>query len=384
MGLNSGTFLFNEIVSDEKLTGFICRFKDLSKILPSYTELKEKNFPFFKLTTDLTSPLQVIQTSQPVFAAQANFIKGGLLLTVGAHHSACDPTGLDSIIDTWAINTSVVGTPKSFCEYDPISNDRTPLCRGLPANIADFPEYIIQPSPPTDRSHMVPPTFEMPPMISKIFYFSPEHLVDLKTAAKSYLTYDSILAFFWHHMTKARNPTLDANEDEKTSSVCFAIDVRIRTSPPLPPTYFGNATVGGITKRLSVTNLTASKSGLPLAAAAIRSAVNTSKEPSRIPLTIGLLSSRPNPQDFKFASNAFLGPDLTATSWADVGVRDREWGVLGKPEGFRMPYEGVDGTIALLPRLEGGGLEVMAALESKAMERMVENKEFWKFAVDWA
>lgn len=117
------------------------RCRDLTKILPSYAELKENRFPFSKLTTSLISPLEAVQISQPVFAAQANFIEGGLLLTVGAHHSACDPTGLDSILDTWAINTSVVGTPRSFCEYDPASNDRTPLCRGLPADIADFPEY---------------------------------------------------------------------------------------------------------------------------------------------------------------------------------------------------------------------------------------------------
>jgi trichothecene 3-O-acetyltransferase len=59
-------------------------------------------------------------------------------------------------------------------------------------------------------------------------------------------------------------------------------------------------------------------------------------------------------------------------------------GVLGKPEGFRMPYDGADGTIAVLPRLGDGGLEVMAALESGTVERMVRNAEFMKYAKDWA
>ncbi len=75
---------------------------------------------------------------------------------------------------------------------------------------------------------------------------------------------------------------------------------------------------------------------------------------------------------------------MTATSWADIGVRKRPWGILGKPEGFRMPYDPADGTMAVLPRLENGGLEVMAALESGAMERMVNSEEFLKFAEDWA
>lgn len=362
----------------------LCRYKDLSSILPSYTELKEHSFPLSKLTTPLISPLQVLQASQPVLAAQANFIEGGLLLTVGVHHSVCDAIGLDTILETWALNTSAVAGSGSFSEYDPISNDRMPLYQGLPANIADFPEYIILPTPPTDRPQMGPPAFQMPPMSSKIFYFSPNHLAGLKIAAKAYSTNDALCAFFWHHMTVARNPNTNASDNEKTSNIGFAVNIRGRASPPLPPTYFGNASFCAITQRLSVPSLKESESGLAVAATAIRSAVNNSNKPSRVPLTIGLLSSRPNAQDFKFACHGFLGPDMTSTSWADIGVRKRQWGLLGKPEGFRMPYEAADGTMAVLPRLMDGGLEVMAALESRAMERMVKNEEFVRFAEDRA
>ncbi len=240
------------------------------------------------------------------------------------------------------------------------------------------------PTPPTDRPQTRPPAFQMPPMTSKIFHFSPEHLADLKSAAKAFSTNDALCAFFWHHMTVARNPNTDTSDNEKTSNIGFAVNIRNRTSPPLPPTYLGNASFMATTQRLSIPSLTASESGLAVAAAAIRSAVNYSNKPNHVPLTIGLLSSRPNAQDFKFACHGFLGSDLTATSWADIGVRSREWGVLGKPEGFRIPYEAADGTIAVLPRLENGGLEVMAALESGSMERMVQREEFVRFAEDWA
>ncbi|KUJ19672.1 uncharacterized protein LY89DRAFT_457710 [Mollisia scopiformis] len=371
----------NRIQVVEGFGGVELKFKDLTSILPSYTKLKKDNFSFSKFTTSLVSPLQVMQAIQPVMAAQANFIEGGLLLTVGVHHSACDATGLDTILETWALNTTAVSSTRSFSTYDPVSNNRMPLCQGLPANIADFPEYIMMPS---DGQQMGFPAFEMPPMVSKIFYFSSEHLANLKTAAKAYSTNDALCAFFWHHMTAARNPTTDAGDNVKTSNICFAVNIRSRTSPPLPLTYMGNASLAAITPRLLVTSLKDPESGLKLAAAAIRSAVNKTNTPNRIPMTIGLLSSRPNAQDFKFACHGFLGPDLTATSWADIGVRNREWGVLGKPEGFSMPYEAADGAIAVLPRLADGGLEVMAALESEAMERMVKSEGFAKFAVDWA
>lgn len=323
-----------------------------------------------------------MQTYQPVLAAQANFIERGLLLTIGVHHSICDATGLDTILETWAFNTCAAAGSGSFSKYDPVSNDRMPLSRGLPAEVADFPEYVILPTPQTDGPQMGPPAFEMPPMTSKIFYFSPENLVCLKTTAKAYSTNDALCAFFWHHMTLARNPSTNTCDDNKTSSIGFAVNIRGRTSPPLPSTYLGNASFMSITQRLLVTSLKELESGLVVAAAAVRSAVNNSNKPNIVPLTIGLLSSRPNAQDFKFACHGFLGPDLTSTSWADIGARKRPWGVLGKPDGFRIPYEGADGTMAVLPRLEDGGLEVMAALETRAMERMVTNEEFIRFAED--
>jgi hypothetical protein len=288
---------------------------------------------------------------------------------------------LDHILEIWALNTAVTNSGPSS-KYDPISNDRTPLNEGLPGitDIADFPEYVLMPTPPTDQSQMAPPTYQLPPMITKIFYFSPAHHAALKTAAKAYSTNDALCAFFWHHMTLARNPPPSSPTEEKTSAALFAVNIRGRTSPPLPPSYLGNASLGGITQRLSIPSLTHPQTGLTQAAASLRAALNATHKPSRVPLTIGLLSSRPNAQDFKFAAHAYLGNDITMTSWTTLGVRDREWGPLGKPEGFRVPYEGADGTIAIFPVLEDGGLEVLAGLESKAMERLVKNEEFRRFA----
>ncbi|KAH8592850.1 transferase [Bisporella sp. PMI_857] len=357
------------------------RCKDLAGILPSYNELKQNNFTFSKLTTRLVSPLQVIQESQPVMAAQANFIEGGLLLAVGVHHSVCDGSGLDHILETWAHNTGVINHSGSFSNYDPMLNDRTPLNNGLPVNdIADFPEYVLMPTPPADKTQMAPPTFQLPPMTAKIFYFSPEHLAGLKTAANAYSTNDALCGFFWHHMTLARNPSNDPTETDKTSAALFAVNIRGRTSPPLPLTYLGNASLGGITQRLSITSLKDAQTGLSQASTALRSGLKAIHRPSRVPLTIGLLSSRPNAQDFKFAARGFLGPDITMTSWADMGVRRREWGPLGKPEGFRIPYEAADGMVVIFPKLENGGLEVMAGLESESMERLLKNPRFQQFA----
>ncbi|KAL2067745.1 hypothetical protein VTL71DRAFT_15841 [Oculimacula yallundae] len=357
-------------------------YKDLSSKLPSYAELKKDNFTLSKLATPFVSPLQVIQQAQPVFAAQATFISGGLLLTIGVHHAVCDAAGQDFILETWALNATALSNSRSFTTYDPISNDRTPLIACIPNNnISEFPEYVLAPTPPSDQTSMAPPAgFVMPPMTSTLFTFSPSTLEALKASAKAYSTHDAILGFFWHHMSIARNPSPTSISETDTSAALFAVNIRGRTSPPLPQTYLGNASFGSLTPRLSLSALTNPTTGLSLAATSIRSASKAIHAPCRVPRTIGLLSSRANAQDFKFAARGFLGPDITASSWADLRVREREWGSLGRPEGFRMPYEGADGNVIILPRLEGGGLEVVCGLEDGAMERMVGSEDFRRFA----
>jgi hypothetical protein len=304
------------------------------------------------------------------------------------HHSVCDAVGLDHILDTWASNTGIEGDIGASRNHDPISNDRTPLSRELlDTNIGDFPEYVLMPTTQAS-SQLAAPTYQLPPMESKTFYFSPKKLMDLKTEARAISTNDALCAFFWHHMTLARatsslspfNSTDDKNAH--VSATLFAVNIRGRTSPPLPQPYLGNACLGSLTKRLTVASLTHPETGLRQAAAALRSALNATLEPSRVSRTIVLLSSRQNPQDFQFAVRAFLGPDITMTSWADLKIRDRDWGSLGSPEGFKIPYEGADGNITIFPRLHDGGLEVMVYLESEGMANMVKNQTFLKFAED--
>ena len=113
---------------------------------------------------------------------------------------------------------------------------------------------------------------------------------------------------------------------------------------------------------------------------ALRSAVNGLNTPDRVALTIGLIASRPNPTDHKFAYNGFLGPDLSSTTWADLDVYDTVWGSLGTPDAFRIPGEGADGAMMVLPRVRGGGLEVVVALESRAMACLLADEEFLSWA----
>ena len=388
------------IISIYQLIFTSSRYNDLTGVLPSYADLKKEHFPLSKLTTEQLSPLGVMpEPPQPVMAAQANFIEGGLLFTIGVHHSACDASAVGTILDTWAHNTAATNSsePVSFSKYDPPSNDRGPLMVGAAgAKLADFPEYILQPAPPgaaadVNMERIAQTAFSLPSMKTHIFYFSPASLLALKAAAEAYSTNDALTAFLWQHMTLARNPRTQSSgpivsgaDGEKTSAILCAGNIRTRTSPPLPHSYLGNASMATITERHSISTLI-SPPGLKIASSAVRKSLRRLADtPNRIPLTIGLLDARPDPTELKFAYHGFLGPDISSTSWADIGVYESFWGPLGTLESFRIPGEGADGAIAVFPRLKQGGLEVMVALEAEAMQRLIEDPEFVGKAELWA
>jgi len=172
-------------------------------------------------------------------------------------------------------------------------------------------------------------------MTTRIFYFSPSSLSSLKIVASAHSCNDALHAVLWRHITLARNPCQNAlvsatysSTSPQTTPLLYAVNVRLRFSPPLPLTYLGNASMTGITERLSISTLTSLLS-LTAAATTIRASINAFNTPNRVLLTLGLIASRPDPTDYKFAYNRFLGPDQSTTTWADFGVYEMEWGSLG-------------------------------------------------------
>ncbi|KAG5747360.1 hypothetical protein H9Q70_009953 [Fusarium xylarioides] len=368
--------------------GFMFPYKDLTDTLPSYAELRDRNFPLAEFTTAQVGPIDIMPQgpNQPVFAAQTNFLEGGLLLTVGVHHSACDASALDAILSTWSHNTAVAsGGPGSFSTFDVPSNDRSPLMEGDLGNadITVFSGYALMPTPHSTEGDLSSMSgFQMPPLASHLFHFSPESLVKLKEEAGAFSSHDALCAFIWQRMTLARMHSgvfSDPPGENSTSRFCFAVNIRNRMSPPIPPSYLGNASMGCVTEKISVASII-SDNGLKQASAMIRRSLNDFSSPGRVTSTIGLLRSRPDPTDFKLSFNGFLGPDVVESSWADLGVYGHKWGdAIGTLDAVRVPGEGSDGTMMILPRLKDGGLDVVVGLSTAAMEKLLKDEEFASF-----
>uniref|UniRef100_A0A0B7KIU0 Trichothecene 3-O-acetyltransferase-like N-terminal domain-containing protein n=1 Tax=Bionectria ochroleuca TaxID=29856 RepID=A0A0B7KIU0_BIOOC len=79
----------NRIQIVESISGLSFCYRDLTDVLPPYEDLKTNGFPLSRLSTDELGPIGVMaEPPQPVMKAQANFVKGGLLLSVGIHHAS--------------------------------------------------------------------------------------------------------------------------------------------------------------------------------------------------------------------------------------------------------------------------------------------------------
>ncbi|KIM97135.1 hypothetical protein OIDMADRAFT_130426 [Oidiodendron maius Zn] len=381
----------------DSLSGVNFPYNDLSELLPSYAALHAEHFPLSRLKTTPFLPIGLLPETPhpPVMAAQANFIEGGLLLAIGIHHSVSDASAVGAILNIWAQNTAVAwgSTELNFSRFEPQCKDRSPLMLGTSgAKMVDFPEYYLQATAITtvadgnsDRRTSTP--LKLPPMTARIFHFSPSTLAALKAEAAAYSTNDALTAFLWRHMTLARNPVSQskpaAHKIGETSTVLYAANIRRRTSPPLPQNFLGNAFIAVKTDGLDISTLMSS-SGLKIATSTIRKSLRRLTDvPNHISLTIGLMEQF-GPTELKYAYNGFLGPDIMATSWADVGVYNNVWGDLGKAECFRIPGEGSDGNMAVFPRLKNGGLEVWVALKTEVMERLVGDRDFLAKAELWA
>ncbi|TGJ79002.1 hypothetical protein E0Z10_g9760 [Xylaria hypoxylon] len=99
-------------------------YEDLSKILPSFAELRAAGFPPSAVKDSLVmrdDPFP--QLPADIFIAQANFVTGGCLLAVEFNHGCLDATGAFVALKAWAENCRYVqGDRSATCDwFDPES-----------------------------------------------------------------------------------------------------------------------------------------------------------------------------------------------------------------------------------------------------------------------
>lgn len=343
----------------------------------------------------------------PVFAAQANFIPGGLILSVYAHHSVLDGTGILRLYQIWSEHVSsrsrgkeksesLLSSPLSATSMQNIDMERRALdALASPSSSIRCPE-VRYPGTLTNAPTLRNIPYKLTP---KILIFPASTISDLSTSLSSISnvrisTFTALAALLWGHITSARSSSLAENGIRETT-LGIAVDHRRNLGPPFTQSYLGNCTTGMITSLPTCTLI----SPQPITAEHLAPvALNISQSISSVNFDwfrarLSYYSRTPNLATHSLNLNLTNGPDLFITSWMHMGA-DCEWGIpgtmkndgevssrCGKPTAIRKPHCASEGGIIILPRrkVEADEFEVLVCLEEVEMERVIESllKGIW-------
>lgn len=366
-------------------------------LTPSMKDLRDAGFPCKMLDERSIAPCLTINLpgtteglaafSAPVFAVQANFITGGLLLTIVTQHNVTDMTGQDHIVSL--LSKACHNEP--FTEEDLAIGmmDRSSV---IPLLESDYdiwnpgPEldYHVQKTNATKEPTDVP---DVPASNVTWAYvnFSPESLGQLKSLAVAtkdssipfVSTDDTVCAFLWKHVSRARlarlNPTIE-------SMMSRAVDLRERMG--VHSSYLGMLQSLTFAKQ-SLQKL--ADEPLGVTASHLRSLLN----PEVVDLVyqaraFSTYVARAGEKKIEASFTANMNPssDLMTSSWSKTRYYDYDFNLgLGRPEAVRRPkFPSFECLVYLMPRCPSGELSVQICLRDEDWDCLMADEEFARYA----
>ncbi|KAF4335776.1 enoyl hydratase isomerase family [Fusarium beomiforme] len=365
----------------------------------NYDKLKAKDFPVSAFDADLLMPGPLWpQPEKPIHIslAQANFIRGGVLIGWCVFHMVGDATTYLTWTKIWAeecrrIQGLKISSPVVI--NDAMLADREIVTKPSGRNkglAEDHPEYTILPFTPTGASPaMLSTTFR-----GRVFYFSPSALAFLKVEASPIYatkptdqqwisTNDAFSALMWRTAVAVQAPISSLKDGENPQSVFnIAVDGRKRTDPPVHPQTLGcflqyisvSAPIRDILSSLTLADL----------AVLIRKEILLRLNNQFTDDVVTLIDQLEDVT--RLVPTAFLdvlGKTSVQTSWAEFDLASVEWGPLlgDRIEAIRCPNTGIlPGCHVVLPTLPDGGVEVVFGTEGALLEKVLEDPLWMKFA----
>ncbi|KAF2246083.1 hypothetical protein BU26DRAFT_61650 [Trematosphaeria pertusa] len=324
----------------------------------------------------------------PALAAQANFIPGGLVLSVYMHHSVMDGTGIGLFYKRWADNVRTRMTRQEESRTTAIDPSVSRLLLDTVGRIAAH-DSISPCSELTTSPFSSESTRRGPVNVTAKIFTIPYQLISTLSSSLSSATstrissFTAIAALLWSHCVRARGPVLQSPSFILTT-LGIAVDHRKRLGPPFEEGYMGNLALHTTATR-SVDSLLlpaeiTDKELAPLAVSIRQSLQSLSSK--WVINRLALLSCISDVSTVRHSFQIAGGSDFFITSWTHIGA-DCEWDIPGttskKWEFFRKPRCTGDGGIVVLPRRKGERepFEVLVQLVDEDMERLVEGMGSW-------
>ncbi|KAJ4295795.1 hypothetical protein N0V88_004497 [Collariella sp. IMI 366227] len=322
---------------------------------PTFKDLRQARFPFRMLNEKLVAPEMTIPgRPNPVFAVQANFITGGLILTFVGHHQTMDLVGQRRVMSLLSrLCRGEQLTDAEILDANPTRRGRIPLLEDSCSPAQEDDCRYLKPDPV--HNPLVPARWEY-------FAFSAESLAALKRAALENAnsppgfvsTNDSLTAFLWQSVARVRLLRL---RPDTNSPLGRAVDLRRYLG--FPPTY------PGMVQTLTYHSHTLQElADMPLGT--IASQLRLAVDPSTAELaytarTLATMIERSN-HKIPNCGTPETTTGLAISSWADPGFYTMNFGLaLGNPEAVRRPaFTEVQSLVYLMPKTPEG--EIMVGL----------------------
>jgi hypothetical protein len=187
---------------------------------PSIQKMREAQYPFSMLDPEILVPSIAVSWSSegfekvaPVLLLQANFVRGGLVLTIAGNHMMMDMTGLGMIISLFS----------KACRAEPFTDEEIQQGKRPRGDVVPLLGEKYQPGPELDDVMVKPRAIEeknnpsdstssppQPPPKWVYFNFTAASLANLKQEASNqtvvpYIsTDDSLGALCWQSIARAR------------------------------------------------------------------------------------------------------------------------------------------------------------------------------------
>ncbi|CAG7915745.1 unnamed protein product [Penicillium olsonii] len=363
----------------------------------TYEDLKAKSFPVSAFDAEYLCRGHVwVKPGDriPISLAQANFIRGGVILTWNILHMIGDGTSFCTWMKVWAegcrraqgldICDPIQLPPAIWDDREQVMEPSGSNCGGL----EDHPAYTLLPFTPTGA----PPKMTSPHHRAQVFRFPPESLKALKADASPVnasgpsdqdwiSTNDAIAALIWRTVMAVQSP-LETLEGDPVSNFGIAINGRQRIGRKIHPETSGCflaflSVVAPIRKIVGNMNLAD-------LAILVRQAVLRADDQFGDDL-IALVDSLDDVN--KLVPTSFLdvpGFNCVMSSWTGFELYSLDWGpMLGKNiDAVRTPSVGaINGAQIVLPVLPDGGMEVLAGVEETCLDRLLNDSLLGKYAI---
>ncbi|KAF9634299.1 putative trichothecene 3-o-acetyltransferase protein [Lasiodiplodia theobromae] len=423
---------------------FTVNMMDEADGFPDFETLNQADFTFEKMDVNKLFPEEISKrisnifqdtSDPPAVVAQANFIRGGLILCLASHHRISDGTGTNHLVAHWAANSRALTTKTTLPAFNTSRLDRSPLCfRGLQASekrMAELKQQIgwvhhagegDNPPPSTEPISLITLHYSKTQLASLKADASPtqqdshgrrdsaqsdsknpeksspaEDLqaggpnTDTDVAVPWVSTYDAIVATIWRAVTRARMPVFQSLPTgvPTTSSQLHAVN--LRGVAGVPENYYGNA-MALPTQTVPVSTLTSlpvssafSDPNLAAVAASIRAGITRCSTREIVDATAEWIEGTQNKNLITLPN--LIGTGLYGTSWRSMTYyKTADFG-FGLPNRVRRPPIVADGIFFVYPQrpAECGarpdeGIDAVLGLAKSTAERFLKDEELLRYA----